>query len=91
MDGPVKSRGWHGPKEMSTDDMAACYELAVRLRRYEPSHELDSALGKWLDRARAELTARNELERVREYLAVYYDPARLSPVYGPGAAGDQAG
>jgi hypothetical protein len=44
-----------------------------------------SALDKWLERARGELTARNELQRVREYLAVYYDPARQSPVYGPGA------
>ena len=85
MDGPVKSRSWHEPKDMSTDDMVVCYELATRLRRHEPPHDLDSALGKWLDRAREELAARNELQRVREYLPVYYDPARQTPVYGPGA------
>ena len=42
-------------------------------------------LGRWLVNAREELKARKELERVREYLPVYYDPTRKTTVFGPGA------
>jgi hypothetical protein len=70
---------------MSTDDIVTCCELAIRLRQHEPAHDLDSALDKWLDRARGELSSRGELERIAGLLPVYYDPARREPVYGPGA------
>jgi hypothetical protein len=86
------------PKDMSTDDLVAVFELATRLRQREPDFELDSAVGKWLDRATAELKSRGleHLERVRDFLPVYYDPSRREPVYGPGAvlcqsAGDDDG
>jgi hypothetical protein len=66
---------------MSTDDLAACYGLAGRLRRYEPDSSLNQALRLWMFTARKELEARGELERVREWLAVYFDPrAGVEPV-----------
>jgi hypothetical protein len=42
-------------------------------------------LGRWLGNAQQELGAREEQERVREYLPVYYDPSRRASVFGPGA------
>ena len=42
-------------------------------------------LGRWLVNAREELKARKELERVREYLPVYYDTTRKTTVFVPGA------
>ena len=74
------------PKSMSSDDLVACYGLAVRLRAHEPALDLDMALEKWLPRARKELESRGELDRIRELLPVYYDPTRRDPVFGPGAA-----
>jgi hypothetical protein len=47
--------------------------------------QLDAMLRRWLINARAELTTRKELERVREFLPVYYDPTRRNAVFGPGA------
>ena len=79
-------RVFHGPGEMSTDDLVACYGLAGRLRRFEPECSLDRALRVWMFTAREELAARGELERVREWLPVYFDPTRREPVFGPGAA-----
>jgi hypothetical protein len=80
------NRNQHQPAEMSTDDLTASYGLATRLRAYEHEPSLDQALRLWLFLARQELTARGELERVREWLPVYYDPGRRNPLYGPGAA-----
>jgi hypothetical protein len=36
--------------------------------------------------ARRELENRKELDRVREYLPLYFDPSRRQTVFGPGAA-----
>lgn len=79
-------RDHHEPSEMSTDDIVSCYGLAVRLRKYEHGPSLDTALRVYLFTARQELAARGRehLERIREYLPVYYDPARRRATYGPG-------
>jgi hypothetical protein len=74
------------PKEMSSDDLAAAFGLATRLRACELNSLTDVILKKWLLAAQEELERRKELERVREYLPVYYDPTRRNPVFGPGAA-----
>jgi hypothetical protein len=71
MDNPATARSWHQPKDMTTDDITACYELAIRIMQHEPDYEVDSALGKWLDRARAELRARSELHQITGLLPVY--------------------
>lgn len=70
---------------MSTDDLVAAFGLATRLRACEVTSMLDVILKQWLLAAQEELTARKELERVREFLPVYYDPSRKAPVFGPGA------
>jgi hypothetical protein len=89
-------RDHHEPGEMSTDDLVACYGLAGRLRLLEPAASLDLALRLWMFTARKELEARGELERVREWLPVYFDPTMREPLSGPGAAlagpvGDEEG
>ena len=43
------------------------------------------ALGLWMFTVRTELKARGELERVREWLPVYFDPTRREAMFGPGA------
>jgi hypothetical protein len=73
------------PKEMSSDELAAAFGLATRLRAHEVGWQLDHHLRAWLEAAREELNVRNELERVREHLPVYYDPSRKATVFGPGA------
>ena len=75
----------HEPGEMSTDDLVTCYGLAGRLRRHEPAVSLDQALGLWMFTVRTELKARGELERVREWLPVYFDPTKREAMFGPGA------
>jgi hypothetical protein len=75
----------HEPGEMSTDDLVTCYELAGRLRRHEPAVSLDLSLSLWMFTARTELKARGELERVREWLPVYFDPTMREAMFGPGA------
>jgi hypothetical protein len=72
-------------KEMKIEDLAAAFGLATRLRAHEVEWKLDAALKAWLEAALAELEERNELERVRELLPVYYDPSRRNAVFGPGA------
>ncbi len=71
---------------MTTDDLTACYGLAGRLRRHEPAPSLDQALELWMFTARQELQSRGELELIREWLPVYFDPTKRNPMYGPGAA-----
>src|SRR5215471_9254245 len=73
------------PKEMTSDDLVAAFGLATRLRAHEVDWQLDAMLHRWLANAQQELAAREELERVREYLPVYYDPSRRASVFGPGA------
>ena len=80
-----ESRKRHEPREMSSDDLAAAFGLATRLRAREVDSMTDVMLKKWLLAAQQELERRKELDRVREYLPVYYDPTRKNPVYGPGA------
>jgi hypothetical protein len=79
-------RHYQEPGQMSTDDLAACYGLAGRLRRYEPAPSLDTALSLWMFTARKELESRGELKLISEWLPVYFDPTKRAPVFGPGAA-----
>jgi hypothetical protein len=80
------SRKRQKPGEMTSDDLATAFGLATRLRAHEVDWHLDATLKAWLLAARQELEARNELERVREFLPVYFDPTRRIAVFGPGAA-----
>lgn len=74
------------PEEMASDDLASAFALATRLRAHEVDWQLDVTLKGWLAVALKELESRKELERVREFLPVYYDPTRKTQVFGPGAA-----
>ncbi|MGA8531529.1 MAG: hypothetical protein WB622_17550 [Acidobacteriaceae bacterium] len=69
---------------MSSEDIAAAYADAVRLRAHELSETLDRAIGNWMHDARKQLSKRGDLEMIRTHLAVYFDPSRKSPVFGPG-------
>jgi hypothetical protein len=69
---------------MSSEDIAAAYGDAVRLRARELSMKLDHALGDWMHDARQQLAKRGHLEMIRELLPVYYDPSRKTPVFGAG-------
>jgi hypothetical protein len=71
---------------MSTDELVDCYGLAARLKSYGHGPSLDIALRLWMFRAQRELKNRGQLERIRDWLPVYFDPTRRTPVYGPGAA-----
>lgn len=80
------------PEKMTSEDLAAAYADATRLRAHELTWTLDSALGKWMKDARDVLATRGHLELIRDLLAVYFDPTRKAPVFGPGAAlASQAG
>jgi hypothetical protein len=74
------------PEDMTVEDLVAAFGLATRLRACEVEWKLDHYLGAWLEAARGELGKREELDRVREYLPVYYDPSRRATVFGPGSA-----
>jgi hypothetical protein len=69
---------------MSSEDIAAAYADAVRLRARELSMQLDAALGNWMHDARQHLAKRGHLEMIRGLLPVYYDPSRKAPVFGSG-------
>jgi hypothetical protein len=71
---------------MSTDDLAAAYGVAARLRAFEIGGSIDCSLRLWMFTVKQELTGRGALERIRDYLPVYIDPTRREPVYGPRAA-----
>ena len=73
------------PEKMTLDDLVAAFGLATRLRAREVADMLDYHLGEWLKAAHAELDKRGELDRVREYLPVYFDPSRREAIFGPGA------
>jgi hypothetical protein len=70
--------------DMTSDDLAAAYADATRLRAHELSWHLDGVLGNWMKEARDVLSKREHLELIREFLPVYFDPSRKVPVFGPG-------
>jgi hypothetical protein len=69
---------------MTSEDIAAAYADATRLRAHELSETLDRALANWMHDARKVLAKRGHLELIREFLPLYYDPTRKDPVFGPG-------
>ncbi len=69
---------------MASEDLAAAYGDATRLRAHELGWQLDGTLGNWMKDARDVLAKRGHLELIREFLPVYYDPSRKAPVFGPG-------
>lgn len=75
----------HQPTEaMVSEDLAAAYGDATRLRARELGWNIDAALGTWMKDTRDILAKRGHLELIREFLPVYYDPSRKAPVFGPG-------
>jgi hypothetical protein len=71
-------------EKMTTEDLAAAYADATRLRAHELSWNLDGPLANWMKDARDVLAKRGHLEAIREFLPVYFDPSRKDPVFGPG-------
>ena len=69
---------------MSSEDLAAAYADATRLRAHELTWNLDGALGTWMKDARDVLAKRGNLELIRELLPVYFDPSRKQAVFGTG-------
>jgi hypothetical protein len=78
-------RPHHEPEAMSSDDLAACYALAGRLRQREVAPSLDMHLELWMGSARRELESRGQLDQIREWLPVTFDPTRKNPLSGHGA------
>jgi hypothetical protein len=78
-------RSHHEPEAMSSDDLVACYALAGQLRRHEVASSLDTHLELWMGGARRELESRGQLDRIREWLAIAFDPTMKSPLSGHGA------
>jgi len=62
-----------------------CYGLAGRLRRHEVASSLDVHLDLWMCCARRELESRGQLDRIREWLPVFFDPTKKDPLSGHGA------
>jgi hypothetical protein len=77
-------RNTHKPGEMPSEDLAAAYGHAARLRAHEVDYQLDLWLGNWMKDVRYVLARRGHLDRVREFLPVYFDPSRRQAVFGPG-------
>ena len=78
-------------EDMSSENLAAAYGDATRLRSHAIAYTTDATIGHWMDAARAELNKRGHLDLIREHLPVYFDPSRTPAVFGPGApAGSQA-
>lgn len=77
-------RRHHLTEFMTSQNIAAAYADATRLRAHELSETLDRALGNWMHDARKALAERGHLELIREFLPLYYDPTRKEPVFGPG-------
>jgi hypothetical protein len=74
-------------EKMSTDDLAAAYGDGTRFRSHGPNYAmLDDYLARWLKMARDELAKRDQLDTIKEWLPVYFDPSRTPAVFGPGAA-----
>jgi hypothetical protein len=72
-------------EKMSSEDLAAAYGDGVRLRSHGISPWTDETLGRWLRDARDELRKRGQLDLIKEWLPVYFDPSRTPAVFGPGA------
>jgi hypothetical protein len=70
---------------MSSEDLAAAYGDGVRFRSHGISSWTDETLGRWLRDARDELRKRGQLDLIKEWLPVYFDPSRTPAVFGPGA------
>jgi hypothetical protein len=70
---------------MSSEALAAAYGDGVRFRSHAIAYTTDQSLGYWLRDARAELRKRGQLDLLKEYLPVYFDPSRNPAVFGPGA------
>jgi hypothetical protein len=77
-------RNTHNPDEMASEDLAAAYGHAARLRAHEVEYQLDLWLGKWMEAVRRVLAKRGHLDLIREYLPLYFDPSRKQAVFGPG-------
>jgi hypothetical protein len=86
MYGPEHYRKHREPREINTDDLVAAYGVAAQLRAFEIGASIDGHLDLWMFAVKQELTGRDALERIRDYLPVYIDPTRRNPVYGPRAA-----
>jgi hypothetical protein len=71
--------------KMTSEALAAAYGDAVKFRANGLSSLTDDVLARWLQDARDELRKRGHLDLVKDHLAVYYDPSRTPPVFGPGA------
>jgi hypothetical protein len=69
---------------MTSDDLAAAYGHAARLRAHEVDYHLDLWLGNWMKDVRDLLARRGHLERIREFLPFYFDPSRKQALFGPG-------
>jgi hypothetical protein len=71
--------------KMSSEALAAAYGDGVRFRSHAICSWTDDAVARWLGDARSELRKRGQLDLIKEYLPVYFDPSRNPPVFGPGA------
>ena len=80
-------RTTHRPDEMPSEDLAAAYEHAARLRAHEVEYQLDLWLGKWMEAVRDVLARRGHLEVIREFLPFYFDPCRAVCGAVPGVTG----
>lgn len=78
-------RTHHEPESMSSDALVACYGLAGRLRQHEVAASLDGHLELWMGCARRELESRGQLDRIREWLPIVFDPTMKNPLSGHGA------
>jgi hypothetical protein len=72
-------------EKMTSEDLAAAYGDATRLRARELTWHVDGVLGNWMHGARQELARRGHLDLIREHLPFYFDPSRKQPVFGPGS------
>jgi hypothetical protein len=77
-------RNTRKPDEMPSEDLAAAYGDAARLRAHEVEYTLDLWLGNWMKDVRDVLARRGHLERIREFLPFYFDPSRRQALFGPG-------
>jgi hypothetical protein len=68
---------------MGTEDLVTGYMLAAQLRELDLDRHIDMSLRLWMFRAQEALGARGALERVREYLPYWIDPATWEPLSPP--------
>ena len=58
-------RNTHKPDEMTSEDLAAAYGHAARLRAHEVEYQLDLWLGTWMEAVRRLLAKRGHLDELR--------------------------